>query len=436
MSSTRHALIKSGHSRRSVSCLAASLSAAAALVVPMTSATASAHRAAGSCSPAPSAVVAWDATASAALGTDAALPAPIMAIGMAYTQAAVYDAVNGITSARPLYRWHSHGPRFASTDAAVVAAAHRWLVTYFPVANPRVEAAYGAALDAIPDGAAKTAGVAYGELAAQHLIDQRAGDGWQAPVVYDQPALPGVWRPTPPALAPYLGTWLGVMKPFLMRSASQFRPSGPPALTSRRYARDLREVADLGSATSTTRTAEQAEIARFFGGNLSTQLQEAYRDHVTRHCLGESDAARYFAVASMAGADGVIASWDAKLFFHFWRPITAIQLADTDGNPATVSDPTWTPLLVTPPFPDYLSGHTTVIGAVTAALTRLSGTSQLDLNLSSTVTGTTRHYQDASTLNAEGIGARIWGGIHFRTADEVGARVGARVGAWDSRRFD
>ena len=121
-------------------------------------------------------------------------------------------------------------------------------------------------------------------------------------------------------------------------------------------------------------------------------------------------------------------AWDAKLHFGFWRPVTAIRLGDTDGNPDTQADPTWTPLIVTPPFPDYLSGHTTVIGSVTAALTGLEGTQSIDLNLSSTVTGTTRHYATANTLRQEGIGARIWGGIHFRTADETGDRVGRQIG--------
>jgi hypothetical protein len=389
----------------------------------------------GSAPPDASAVVAWNATASAALGTDAALPAPTMAVGMAYVQAAVYNAVVGIEGRDALYKWNVHGPRAASVEAAVAAAAHRVLTSYFPVGQVRVDQAYADALAGIPDGWSKSAGVSFGERAASHLIAQRVGDGWHAPITYDQPATPGNWRPTPPGLAPYLGPWLGEMKPFMLRSSDQFRPAAPPALTSRRYARDVREVAELGAATSATRTAEQTEIARFFGGNLSVQLQGAYRDHVTRHALGIAAAARYFAVADLTAADAVITAWDSKFHFHNWRPVTAIRLADTDGNPGTTADPTWTPLIVTPPFPDYISGHTTVIGAVTAALTRLDGTSRVDLDLASTVTGTTRHYEQAATLNAEGIGARIWGGIHFRTADEKGAQVGMQVGRWTSARF-
>ena len=374
------------------------------------------------------AVVAWNDTASAALGTDAALPAPVMAVGMAYVQAAVYNAVEGIERSHPLYRWHAQGPRCASTAAAVAAAARGVLLHYFPVSSARVESAYADALASIPDGAAKDDGVAYGERAANHLLTQRAGDGWLGATIFDRPPAPGIWRPTPPLFMPYLAPWLGTMTPFVLRSADQFRPSGPPRLTSATYTRDFQEVASLGSATSTTRTPEQTEIALFFAGNLTSQLQGAYRDHVVRHGLDGADAAQYFAIANFAAADAVMTAWDAKLHFGFWRPVTAIRLGDTDGNPDTQADPTWTPLIVTPPFPDYLSGHTTVIGSVTAALTGLEGTQSIDLNLSSTVTGTTRHYATANTLRQEGIGARIWGGIHFRTADETGDRVGRQIG--------
>jgi hypothetical protein len=378
------------------------------------------------------AVVKWNDTASAALGTDTALSAPVMAVGMAYVQAAVYNAVVGITGGAPLYRWHARGPSGASTDAAVAAAARGVLTAYFPLSQARVDAEYATSLAAIPDGTAKTAGIQFGERSAQHLLTTRQGDGWMGPVTYDVAPEPGIWRPTPPAMVPYLAPWLGLMRPFTMREHDQFRPGPPPSLRSARYTHDLLEVQSLGSATSTTRTAEQTEIARFFGGNLASQLQGGYRDHVVRHGLDARAAARYFLVATLAGADAVITAWDAKLTFHNWRPVTAIQLADSDGNPRTTADPTWAPLIVTPPFPDYLSGHTTVIGAVLAALHRLDRTSVIDLNLTSLVTGTTRHYEVAEALDQEGIGARIWGGIHFRTADEMGSRVGSRVGLWSA----
>jgi hypothetical protein len=226
------------------------------------------------------------------------------------------------------------------------------------------------------------------------------------------------------------------MKPFLLTSHDQFRPGPPPEPSSAAYALDLLEVQSVGSATSTTRTAEQTAIARFFTGNINFQLQAAFRDHLTRHCTGASDAAQYLVVGGTAAADAVITAWDSKLYYGSWRPITAIQMADTDGNRRTEADPTWTPLIPTPNHPDYLSGHCTVLGAVTQALEKLTGTGRLDLTLPATVPGTLdRHYDYGSTLRAEGIGARIWSGIHTRTADEVGNRTGQRLAIWTSSRY-
>jgi len=359
-----------------------------------------------------------------------------MGIGMAYVQAAVYNSVVGITRAHDLYKWNVRGPRGASVDAAVATAAHDILAHYFPVAATRVEAAYATALAAIPDGRPKTAGVAYGALSAAHLLAQRADDGWLAPVTFDKAPTVGVWRPTPPAFAPYLAPWLGVMKPFLLTSHDQFRPGPPPKPSSAAYALDLLEVQAVGSATSTTRTAEQTAIARFFTANINFQLQAGFRDHLARHCTSASDAAQYLVVGGTAAADGAITAWDSKLYYGTWRPITAIQLADTDGNRRTEADPAWTPLIPTPSHPDYLSGHCTVLGAVTQALERLTGTSRIDLTLPATVPGTTdRHYDYGSTLRAEGIGARIWSGIHSRTADEVGNLTGQRLATWASSRY-
>jgi len=380
------------------------------------------------------AVVGWNALASSVVGTDNGLPAPTMSVVMSYVQSAVYNAVAGIEGGRPLYHWRARGPRCASSDAAVATAVRAVLLHYFPSSAARLDPAYDAALAAVPAGPARVNGIAFGESAAAHIIDLRAGDGWQAPVAVTLTQQPGEWRPTPPAAAPFLAPWLGSMKPFLIRSADQFRPAAPPRLTSDRYARDLREVADLGSATSTTRTAEQTDIARFFGGNLTAQLQAGYRDHITRHHLDAGEAALYLAVGNLTQSDAVISSWDAKLTYLFWRPVTAIRLADTDGNALTTADPTWTSLLPAPPFPEYVSAHTTVMGAVSTALSRLEHTNVIDLNLPSSVTGTTRHYETGAQLRADGIGARIWGGIHFRTAGEVGDRMGAALGCWISNQ--
>jgi len=404
-------------------------SASASSTAPPSAATAWCPRADGT------AVVGWNAVAAQVIGTDNGLPAPLMSVGMSYVQSAVYNAVAGIEGGLPLYRWQARGPRCASTAAATAAAARSVLTHYFPGSTAVVDAAYDGAIAAIPDGPARAAGITFGQQAGQHILDLRAGDGWQVPVAYTPGSQPGDWQPTPPAYAPFLAPWVATLKPFLVHRADQFRPGPPPALTSGRYARDLREVAEVGSATSTTRTAEQTEIALFFGGNLTAQLQAGYRDHISRHHLDAGEAALYLAVGNLTQSDAVISAWDAKLHYSFWRPVTAIRSADTDGNPGTIADPGWNPLLTTPPFPDYVSGHTVVIGAVTTALAALEGTPQLDLNLPSSVTGTTRHYQTGAVLRAEGIGARVWAGIHFRNSDEVGDRMGARLGSWIAQHY-
>nr|WP_237522996.1 vanadium-dependent haloperoxidase [Streptomyces sp. SID1328] len=186
----------------------------------------------------------------------------------------------------------------------------------------------------------------------------------------------------------------------------------------------------MGVKTGSGRSAQQTETALFFSGNLVEQVQIAVRDHAARHRLGIAETARLFAAVNASATDAVVTAWDAKLHYGTWRPITAIRLADTDGNPATTADPAWEPLLLTPPHPDYIAGHTTVAAAVARALTGVLRTSHLDLHVPSEVTGTTRFYGSADDLNREVVDARVWGGVHSRTADVVGCRAGTRVAAW------
>ncbi|MGW3008712.1 vanadium-dependent haloperoxidase [Streptomyces sp. NPDC001219] len=372
-------------------------------------------------------VIATD-TISAHLGP--ARPSGQVVIWHGFVSAAVYNAVVGIRRTYAPYKWRAHGPATASPEAAAVAAAHRVLRTYFPASQTSLDAAYAGSLAKIPDGPAKRQGVAFGKRAADHLIALRENDGRFAPVEFTAAPAPGVWRPTPPAHQPFIDPWLAVLRPLLLTSPDQFRPGGPPALSSARYARDVNEVRTMGARTGSGRTAQQTETALFFGGNLAVQFQAAFRDHTARHHLDIADTARLFAAANASATDAVVTAWDAKLHYGFWRPITAVQLAGTDGNPATDPDPQWQPLLVTPPHPDYLSGHTTVAGAVIRTLTGILGTTHLDLNVPSEITGTTRHYDEAERFNEDMVNARVWGGIHFRTADLVGCRAGSRIGGW------
>ena len=313
-----------------------------------------------------------------------------------------------------------------------MAAAHRVLVTYSPYAKATLDAAYDTSLAQIPDSDAKARGVAFGTLAADHLIAMRTNDGRNAPVLFTRPAAPGVWRPTPPAFAPMAVPWMGGVTPLLIRSGAQFgEPGPPPALTSRRYTREFAEVKALGSVGSTARTPEQTRTALFFSGNAAVQYNAALRDQLAVRHLDIVDAARMFAAVDMSEADAIISVWHAKYLYGFWRPITAINLADTDGNPATIADPDWTPLLTTPPYPDYVSGYSGLTGAFTRSLADALDTRHLNLTLTSTaVPGTIRRYDFGKTVRSDVVDARVWLGIHFRTADTGGVNMGQRVAEW------
>jgi hypothetical protein len=349
-----------------------------------------------------------------------------------FVNAAIYDAVVGIDGRYQPYRLHARAPHRASDQAAAVVAAHKVLVTYSPYAQATLDAAYAASLAQIPDGKAKTNGIAYGTRAADNLIALRANDGRNAPILFTQPPAPGVWRPTPPDFLPMYVPWMGAVTPLLVRSGAQFgEPGPPPALTSRRYTRDFAEVKALGSATSTARTPDQTSTALFFSGSPLVAYNAAMSNQVTMRDLDIVDAARMFAAVNMSIADAVISIWHAKYLYGFWRPITAIALADTDGNPATTADPTWLPLLTTPPYPDYVSGYSGVTGAFTRALAETLGTRHLRLTLTSTaVPNATRHYDSGKALDRDVIDARVWLGIHFRFADTRGVAMGHHVADW------
>ena len=406
---------------------------AAALVATSVGVTAAGSRASWPAAD-PAVITDWNATAVATIVTDAGKANAEAFIWYGFVHAAIYNAVVGITGKYTPYKWHPRAPRGASPEAAAASAGYHLLLHYFPASQPRLDADYAASLDGIPDGRAKDRGIAFGERAANRIIALREDDGRNAPVTFDTPLAPGVWRPTPPAFAPFFAPWMGQMRPLLIRSADQFRPNEPPALTSRRYARDFNEVKETGAATDSTRTPLMTETALFFAGLGLPALQVSLRDLVTRRGFDISKSARLFAAVDMSIADGIIVSWDSKFHFGFWRPVTAIQLADTDGNPATEADADWLPIVNTPPYPDYTSGMSSVIGALTRSLTRVLGTRRVDLNIAST-SGVTRHYEFAGQLDRDVIDARVWSGIHFRFADTAGNRQGHRVADWALARY-
>ncbi|WP_329545483.1 vanadium-dependent haloperoxidase [Streptomyces sp. NBC_01356] len=371
----------------------------------------------------------WSETAVAVVSGDAQRPTAEPFIWYGFVSAAVYNAVVGIEGRYAQYKWHERGPRTASSAAAAAAAARRVLLTYFPRSQARIDAAYTASLEKVPDGKPEDEGVAFGERAAARLVELRENDGRGATVTFDKQPAPGVWRPTLPNHTPFINPWMAKVRPMLLDSPDQFMPGPPPGLTSKRYARDLAEVKAMGAKTSTVRTAKQTETALFFTDPLPQQLQAAYRDYTARHGLDIVEAARLFAAAGTASADATITTWNSKFTYGLWRPITAIRLADTDGNPATEADPSWLPLANTPPYPEYMGGHCANDGAVMSVLDRLTG-GDIDLRVSSAVTGTTRTYTDSADFNRDVINARVWEGIHFRTADIVGNRVGRHIGTY------
>ena len=373
-------------------------------------------------------VVNWDAVgtqAFSAAGLTGAEGFPIFA----YMSIAVYDSVVAIEGGYEPFAVDLDPAAGASAQAAVAAAAHRVLAHHMPAqAATILDPALTASLATIPDGQAEVDGVAAGVQVADLLIAERAGDGFRAPVTYTPPAppIPGVWLPTAPT--PPIGPYLGLMEPFGLESAGQFRPAGPPRLRSRRWVRDYNEVREIGASTSPTRTPEQTLAARFWGEATVQQARGAYRTFVASHGLDIVAAARFMAMVSVTAADAIIACFDAKYHDAFWRPVTAIRAGDTDGNPATVGDPAWTPLLpATPNHPEYPSAHSCITPAAGRAIARFLGTQRIELIVPSLTGLGDRYYPRVRDLEAEVSNARIWGGIHFRSAVDDGITIAKKV---------
>ena len=382
----------------------------------------------------PTVISHWNLVAQATLLGDITKKPQEHFVYLSFLNIAMYDAVVGIHGRYHPFSLHARPPRGASDEAAVAAAAHHVLETYSPYAQVALDTAYANALAAIPDGQSKTDGIAYGLLSANSIIALRANDGRNANITYNKAPGPGVWRPTPPANLPMFVPWLGAVTPLVIRSGAQFgEPGLPYSLTSRKYTREFNEVKRMGgnAATGSARTPDQTATALFFSGNAQVQYTGALIDQAAIRHLDIVKTARLFAAVNTSLADALISVWHAKLLYGFWRPITAINLANTDGNPDTVANATWVPLLTTPAYPDFVSGYSGVTGAFTRSLQKALGTGDLDLTLSSTaVVGATRQFDQARTLNNAVINARIWLGIHFRSADVAGVKMGQRAASW------
>ncbi len=376
-------------------------------------------------------VVDWNAfavTAAGAAGQNGQLQERTMAI----TSVAVSDAVNAITRKYTRYGSRQTPPHGASTTAAAVGAAYRALTDLLPSQTQFLDTmlAQSLAKFGVSPG---DPGFAFGEAVADEIVAMRAADGAataQYPYTPPNAGAPGVWVPTPPAFAAALLPGWGLVQPWVLESGEQFRPDRGPDLTSRRYARDLNEVKDIGALNSATRTAEQTSIAKFWVAPGVVIWNGVLRQVALGLGLHESEAARDFALMNVAGADARIACWDAKYAFNFWRPITAIQRANEDGNPATEADSGWAPLIATPNFPEFVSAHTAVSNAMATVLRLLFDD---DPGVAFTATSPTnpgfeRHWGTFSEGVREVIDARVYSGIHFRSSDERGAKLGRQVG--------
>jgi len=366
---------------------------------------------------------------------------------LAMVEGAVYDAVNAIDRRyTPLVSMPRARPWY-SQDAAAIAAAYRVLTTSEPplVGRANLAAAvltlrplYDKALDDIPDSPAKQGGIATGIRAADAMIENRLNDGRFGPPGFPVGTGPGEWRPTGPVNDPF--AWLKDVRPFLVRSSSQFAGRGPNPLTSRKYAAEFNEVKTLGSATSLVRTIDQTNAAKFWGqANSPGTWSTIFRSLADRDGGSVADHARMFAMIYTTSADALITIWRDKARFLFWRPVTAIQLADADNNDATVADPRWASLVPAPPYPDHPSGLTGLGAAAAATLADYYGTNDVTFTVTNApappATPITRTYTSFSQAADEIVDARVWGGIHFRTADEVGAKIGRRVARFREGRY-
>jgi hypothetical protein len=356
------------------------------------------------------------------------------AVHMGIAHAAIYDAVVAIEGGYRPYAVPATAPPNTTPAAAIAAAAHRVLVGRFPDQQASLDDLYFAYLSGIPDGEAKANGILVGEEVGAGMLLLRANDGLDSVVPYVQrPPGPGVFEPTAPAMP--LGTRVPRVLPLAIESASQFRPDGPPALRSTEYAKDFNEVKDVGRVDSIVRSAAQTGVARFWTDHDLPQWNRSMLRLADARDLTAIETARMLAMAHVAGSDAMIACFDAKYHYLSWRPIHAVHRAESDGNPRTLPDPTWQPLLGTPNHPEYPSAHACHSTAIAEALETFFGPGRLRFSVDSLVTGDTRHYERFREVVAEVNNARVWAGFHFRYSQEDGSRIGRKVARFVIRNF-
>ena len=345
---------------------------------------------------------------------------------LAIMHTAIYEAVNGITKKYPAGNVKLNASLGASVDAAVATASRAVLVKLVPARAIDVELAYKKAMDAIPDGRSKTEGSSVGERAAAAILADRAEDGFATAETYRPYTIAGVYVPT---VVPLVSQW-SQRKPWLMTSPSQFRPGPPPDLKGALWARDYNEIKSLGPKSSKTRTEEQTGIARFWEATGPVIYHGLVRSVAASPGRDITQNARLFMIVTQATDDAMIAVFDAKYHYNFWRPITAIRNGDIDGNDATERDSSWTPFINTPMHPEYPCAHCIVsgtIGTIIEAEVGSAPASALGTN-SPTANNAKRTWAKMEDFMQEVANGRIYDGVHFRNSTEVGTAMGRKIG--------
>ena len=382
-------------------------------------------------------VTQWNQNASTVLMGNLGQPPQQSVPHLAMVHGAVYDAVNAIDGGHEGYLLNARvGSPVDSKDAAAATAAHHVLRSIVPDSQKAlVDAQYALSLAGVPDGVAKMRGIAVGEAAAAAMIATRTADGRFGPPGFPLGVPgPGVWEPVLPTLLNDPNAWLRNVKPFLIESSSQFRSKGPDALTSRQYARDFDEVKEFGRAANSARSADQTNAARYWAENPPNTWSRIFRTLATQQGLSTEENARLFAMLYLTAADALISVWDDKAHYGFWRPVTAIARADTDGNDGTAKEDGWSPLIPTPPYPDHPSGHTGLSGSIVATLQDFFGTDRISWTDTNNG-GLTRSFTRFSDAIDEIVDARVWSGLHFRNADEQGEKIGREVAKWREHHY-
>jgi PAP2 superfamily protein len=377
------------------------------------------------------AVIEWNRTLLAIVRTPGAQPATVHSTrNFAILHAAIYDAVNNIEPKFSPYLVRLPDvPRSASKIAAADEAAHDVLMFLYPAFQASLDTELQQDLAQLPDNERKADGIAVGQAVASQILAARSADGANViPPPYVPGTLPGDYQLTPPNFAPADFTQWPKVTPFALQQANEFRPSLPPALTSATYSEAFNEVKDLGFIDSTTRTTEQTEIGKFWNGNIQDFWNEIAQTAALAHHLNLEHSAQLFALLNISLADTTIAFFEAKYTYNFWRPVTAVQLADTDGNPQTDPNPTWLPLVKkTAPDPSYPGAHSAISKAGATVLSFYFG-DQFTFDVTSeSLAGVTRHFSNFSAAAEEAGLSRIYAGQHFRTDHNAGKTLGRKV---------